>query len=271
MLTILFWNIKKRPLESLIAEIVEAYSVDILLLAECDIESSAMLEELNAISELTSFFHIDNPSGRIAIYHSLNLQWIVPKLDADGLTFYDIDHPHYGKLLIVAAHLPSRLHRTLEDLNFNATRLRVYIEETEEEVGHTRTVIIGDLNMNPFDSGVTSAEGFHGVMSRRVAERRQRRVGGQPRRFFYNPMWSRLGDESIGPPGSYYYNNSSQVNYFWHTFDQVLIRPELLPHFRNENLRVLTQVGTRSLLTTNGLPDSSVASDHLPLLLSLNF
>ena len=271
MLTILFWNIKRRPLECLIAEIVEAYNVDVLLLAECGIANSAMLEELNVISGAPSFSHIGNPSGRIALYHSLNPQWIVPKLDADGLAFYDIDHPQYGKLLVVAAHLPSRLHRTAEDLNFNAIRLRQYIEETEEEVGHTRTMIIGDLNMNPFDSGVASAEGFHGVMSKRIAERRQRQVGGQSRRFFYNPMWSHLGDESIGPPGSYYYNTSSQVNYFWNTFDQVLIRPELLPYFRNENLRILTQVGARSLLTINGLPDSSVASDHLPLLFSLNF
>ena len=44
--------------------------------------------------------------------------------------------------------------------------------------------------MNPFDPGVTSGEGFHGVMDKRIAEKGSRKIVGKVRDFFYNPMWS---------------------------------------------------------------------------------
>lgn len=52
-------------------------------------------------------------------------------------------------------------------------------------------------------------------------------------------------------------------------FDQVLLRPELLSIFRNEELKILTGVSGTSFLTANGLPKRSVASDHLPILFRL--
>jgi hypothetical protein len=51
----------------------------------------------------------------------------------------------------------------------------------------------------------------------------------------------------------------------------VLLRPDLLPYFDNESLEILTSDGEQSLLSANGLPDTSVASDHLPLVFGLNF
>ncbi|MBI3268541.1 MAG: hypothetical protein HYZ53_05920 [Planctomycetes bacterium] len=82
-------------------------------------------------------------------------------------------------------------------------------------------------------------------------------------------MWGRMGDESPGPPGSYYYSSGEQATYFWNTFDQVLIRPSLLSRFVNKDLRVLEGDGKRSFLSKGGLPDPSVAGDHLPLLFRL--
>ena len=125
--------------------------------------------------------------------------------------------------------------------------------------------------MNPFDPGVTSGEGFHGVMDKRIAEKGSRKIVGQVRDFFYNPMWSFLGDESEGPPGTYYYNASSKpLNYYWHMFDQVLLRPELVPLFPYGELKILTDTESDSLMNDRGIPDSSDASDHFPLLFSLN-
>jgi len=60
------------------------------------------------------------------------------------------------------------------------------------------------------------------------------------------------------------------VEFFWHMFDQVLIRPALLNYFDNRNLQILRTAGEVSLVTKNGLPDKS-KSDHLPLLFKLNF
>jgi hypothetical protein len=124
--------------------------------------------------------------------------------------------------------------------------------------------------MNPFEPGVAAADAFHGVMSRRIAQKLVRTVKGEERRFFYNPMWTRFGDHALGPPGTYYYPSSGQVTFFWNMFDQVLLRPELLDCFRDEDLEVLTRAGSTDLLTPSATPDTDSASDHLPLLFQLH-
>ena len=70
------------------------------------------------------------------------------------------------------------------------------VTEAEEQVGHTRTVIVGDFNMNPFEPGMAGILGFQAVMDRRIAQRITRTVDRKEYSFFYNPMWSRLGDLS---------------------------------------------------------------------------
>jgi hypothetical protein len=82
-------------------------------------------------------------------------------------------------------------------------------------------------------------------------------------------MWNFLGDAPSGPPGTYFYSGSAPVTHFWHTFDQVLIRPELLINFKDENVSVLTNAGSNSLLDARGRPDTTNASDHLPLLFKI--
>ncbi len=124
--------------------------------------------------------------------------------------------------------------------------------------------------MDPFEPGMVGAPGLHAIMSRQAASRGQRQVQGESRTFFYNPMWSFLGDLSAGPPGTYYRAPSEQLSYFWHMFDQVLVRPELLDRFDGKDVTVLTTAGDLSLLNSNHIPDSRQGSDHLPLLFRMN-
>lgn len=269
MLTFSFWNLKKRPLQALIAAFAEQYKVDVLTLAECTITREVLLRELNTISSLR-FSLAFSPSQRVIIYTRFPSTWLKPIKDVGGLSIRRLLHPLYSEILLVAAHLSSKLYRTSEEQTIENTWLRGHIEQAEHEVGHARTVILGDLNMNPFEPGMVAANAFHGIMDRRIVARQTRMVQGEERRFFYNPMWARLGDEPPGPPGTYYYNTSSQINYFWNIFDQVLIRPDLLSAFRNEELEVVTQIGSTSLLSANGLPNTAVASDHLPLMFKLH-
>ena len=168
-------------------------------------------------------------------------------------------------ILLVAAHLSSKLFQDSDDQALTSTRFARIIDEQERALGHSRTVVVGDLNMNPFEVGVVGGDALHAVMDKQTVLKISRVIGGQERRFFYNPMWGRLGDGSHGPPGTYYRQSSKQVNYFWNTFDQVLLRPELIPRFDDEELEVVTEIGATSLLTENGIPNLSVGSDHLPL------
>jgi hypothetical protein len=124
--------------------------------------------------------------------------------------------------------------------------------------------------MNPFESGLVSANGLNAVMDRSVAARGERTVQGTVHPFFYNPMWSRFGDGSPGPSGTYYRDSGEHVTFFWNMFDQVLLRPELLARFRSEDLEILDSDGDASLLTPKGRPSRTKASDHLPVLFRLS-
>ena len=123
--------------------------------------------------------------------------------------------------------------------------------------------------MNPFDKGMIGALGLHATMDRRIAQKVERTVQKKTYTYFYNPMWSFLGDASPGSPGTYYYNNSEPITYFWNMFDQVLIRPELLGRFSYSSLKILEQDGDVSFLKKNGQPNPSV-SDHLPIIFKLD-
>jgi hypothetical protein len=57
------------------------------------------------------------------------------------------------------------------------------------------------------------------------------------------------------------------VNHFWNMFDQVLLRPALLPCFDPAGLLVLDRIGENAVLHAGRAAVS--LSDHLPLVLDL--
>jgi hypothetical protein len=106
------------------------------------------------------------------------------------------------------------------------------------------------------------------MMSRSIVAKGARTVAGEACPYFYNPMWSLLGDYSTGPPGTYFYSSSSPITFFWNAFDQVLLRPDLAASFEPGDVKVVDSVGGQSLLTQAGTPRRA-ASDHLPLFLAV--
>jgi hypothetical protein len=141
--------------------------------------------------------------------------------------------------------------------------------EQETKVGHRNTVLVGDLNMNPFEKGLVSANGLNAVSSRQVASRGSRKVLSRQYPFFFNPMWGHFGDRPGHPLGSYYYERAEMVNYFWNVFDQVMVRPDIMDRCDGEGIKILTKVGDKSLLLDDGTPNSKDSSDHLPLLFEI--
>lgn len=144
--------------------------------------------------------------------------------------------------------------------------------ETEEQVsGHRRTILVGDFNMNPFETGLVSSVGLNAVMSRRVASRLTRSAQGRDYPFFYNPMGNHFGDSQSETAGSYYYDAGEHVNYYWHLFDQLLLRPELAERFDPERLSIVKATRSLSLIRSDGRPDDTKGSDHLPLIFEVEF
>lgn len=242
------------------------YSVDVLILAECEMTEVELQCELNN-GQGATYLSPPNHSPRLKILTKLPHGSIVPLLDDGGVSIRKLKPPLGEEFLLVAAHLRSKLHMSESDQMFSATRVRQAIVEAEKSVSHYRTIVIGDLNMNPFEDAMVSAEGMHGVLDRRIAARGFRTVEGKERMFFYNPMWGRMGDTSEGPPGTYFKDMSSYVNHYWNTFDQVLIRPDLLDNYKDDDLIVISKAGGQSLLGSDRINRSF--SDHLPIYLNL--
>lgn len=265
-MNILFWNLNKKSLIDELRSISQ--ECDVVVLAESPLSDASVLKVLNVNRERKFQLPL-NLSTRLKIYVRLNRKAVLSLTDSGGVAIRLITPPLGLDFILVAVHLPSKLHYSPADHSLLSVRLSNAIYEAESRVGHERTIVIGDFNMNPFEDGLVSADGLHAVMDRSTAMREKRIVQGEERKFFYNPMWSRFGDLTKGPPGTYHYSNSGQVCFFWNTFDQVLLRPSLLKYFREEDLKVITNFNGTNLLSVVGKPDKIKYSDHLPIVINL--
>ena len=266
----LFWNLNKKPLERLVADLAELHNVDVLILTECNISTQVMLQSLNSRDD-RMFHRTQSERDKIVIYTRFSPEFLRPLFESSRLTIRRLRLPERDDdVLLAAVHLLDKGNSSDDSQRAASAELASMILSVEKEVGHERTVLVGDFNMNPFEAGVVMATGFHAVMTRALAEGQRRIVQEREYPFFYNPMWGHFGDAGDGPPGTYYYPGAEHLVYFWNMFDQVLIRPALLSIFRNEELKILSAIGERSLVTTKALPDKAVGSDHLPILFRLD-
>ncbi len=269
MATFLFWNLQQKELTTDLVTLCHQHSVDVLILAESSLDEGHLLTALNHQRRRTKFVAPYQPSKYLRFFYKYPSTAINNIADVGRVSIKRLQPPVGIEILLVALHLPSKRFMTEDDQLCHAIEVMQVIQKFEQQLGHTQTLVIGDFNMNPFEKGLVSATGFHAIMDRQIARQQSRKVQGKPYPFFYNPFWGRLGDTSLGPAGTHYYNASSYLNYFWHTFDQILLRPALLNYFSPDQPLVLSKVGPRSLLDRQGKIKSS-ASDHLPVMITLN-
>ena len=270
MIKFLFWNIGKKRLEASVGRLVREHDIDVVALVECEVPTDDMLAVLNDAEE-RAFSPGMTELDDVAVFARLGERSFrtVREDPATRLSIRHLTLPSGTDIFLAVTHLPSKLHWREDSQCHLCIQLADRISGREKGVGHTRTVLVGDLNMNPFESGVVSSLGLHGTMTRRVARRKSRTVLKRQYPFFYNPMWGHFGDGLDGPPGTYCNSRAEAVCHFWNMFDQVLVRPSLLDAFDNDHLKILDTLGGDSLLTARGLPDKSAASDHLPIVFGL--
>lgn len=274
MLTFLFWNLAGQRLIRPLSRLVARHQVDILMLAECPFQPADFLPELNQDNKSTFQYSPDRVWNKIEIYTRFPGNHLEPFREGQRYTIRRLRLEGRQEILLAVVHLPDKSQWKDASQWFEAAQLSTQIREAEKDAGHQRTLLVGDMNMNPFEEGMIAAAGLHAVMTRQTALKEERTVLGQTYPYFYNPMWGHFGDATGTPAGTYYNARSEHVCYFWNMFDQVLLRPELLSAFRNEELQILTTDGERSFLTRSGSPRKSTKehfhSDHLPIVFRLH-
>ena len=268
MLTFLFWNLKGNPLDGIIGDLARVHRVDVLMFAECLIRPATMLTTLNR--DTTEWFLPYSLCRKIAVYTRFPASFLTAIDEDDRTSIRRLTLPGLDEILLVVTHLPSKLWKEDESQDFDMPVIANRIRYNENTVKHQRTILVGDMNMDPFQHGIVAGTGLHAVSARTVAEDGERLINNTTYPYFYNPMWGHFGHTTDGPPGTFY-RSGSTVSYFWHIFDQVLIRPALLPYFDDRELKILSGIGKISFISTKkGLPKADEISDHLPILFRLN-
>lgn len=279
MLTVAFWNIHRKNVVAEVVALAEFLANSspsvgrdvILCLAEpSGIDRSVLGKFLGPGWSLLKF-----TGPRFVIISNIASGQIVEEAIKRSACYIAVIRPTRGtitSLNLCFAHLGSPLGKWYKDTNATteAIELREDTEEFEKGRSEFNTVIIGDLNMDPYDPAMIAAKGLHSAMCRTVAQQGSRTftrkgVKGDPIRIFYNPTWRLLGDQTPqNQPGSFYNPRDITDALVWHCIDQVLVTPSLISLIEPDTPQILTNSGRSDLLTRGGAPRKSI-SDHLPI------
>ena len=262
---IVFWNINKKSIGPALTLLAEEIRPDILFLAEAQMGPVGILNALNS-KKTTYFFNPDPICEKVLMFSKYRDEYVKPATSNLRYTVRTVSVPNYPEFNLMSLHYQSKRNWKTEGQAAHTMELNLAIREFENNTKSKMTLLIGDFNMNPFELGMVQTTGFHSVMSKDIALKGGRSVDGKEYPYFYNPMWSFYGDHGKGDVnGTLYSQLSEPINYFWNIFDQVLIRPDLIPYVNEEAIEIITQLGeSYNLLKKNNLINTSI-SDHLPI------
>lgn len=259
---IIFWNLNKNPDTNLLNELVQSESPEILAIAEVGNPAHEITTSLKKVDQ--QYYHLTPNNSKVEIFTKLstnNRANIIDERRMFGFQF------KYQKTLVNAffVHLQDKVHHnTADQISFSKVYADI-VDDYEDKFGNDISLIIGDFNMNPFEIGMVQSTGFHSVSDFDIAKKINRTIDSIEYDFFYNPMWSFLGDQSLGNvSGTHYYWKSSPTCFFWNIFDQFLVRPKFAQRFQNYQIEILTSLVKTSLVKSNSIIDDQY-SDHLPI------
>lgn len=273
----IFWNLEKKPAcYDVIIDIVIEKNIDVIAIAEFPIgpdETKTFLSKLKTIDSNFEWLQLVTKEKVMVFYNKNNA--IVSNQYNEGKVAIKKISSITSKVnaYVAYCHLESKVNINDEEQAERVTKLKETLCSFEKDIDDKDGFLLlcGDLNMNPFEKGLIKANGLNAVMDSSIAKKYSRKVQGQSYKFFYNPMWGFLGDLGKGNvSGTYYFNPSNHIQYFWNVFDQVLLRPEAIPYFDKEALNILTSTMHYNLLKKSGAIDDKQYSDHLPIIFKLN-
>lgn len=196
MTSFLFWNLHGRRLETVLHRLAVRHEIDVLILAECKIAEGQMLGTLN-MNGRGGFRRIPALASRgLDLYSRLDASCFGPVLqEADHYLIRTFTPPDGIEIVLALAHLASPTHKELRARHSRIVGFAKAIGDAEK--GKDRTIVVGDLNVNPFDDALLDVRGLNAIADRSTIRRKGSRRFGKRQvevfPFFYNPMWSHFG------------------------------------------------------------------------------
>jgi hypothetical protein len=264
-----FWNVNRKDLGSAACLLTESCDLDLLVLCESKSDPDRVVAGLNMLKR-GHYAVVSTLEDRFQIYSRFRQDLVRPRFDAPRCSVVTIDLPGVSVINLMLIHANSANYHSDKSISLELLEMAKTLRMIEREDGHSRSVVVGDFNQNPYSDGLLAANGFHAIMDAKEARKGHRRVQSTDWDYFYNPMWGLLGDHSKGPPGTHYYRGSGLLEQQWHMLDQVIVRPSLLDHFDPERVSIVTNLGAVDLLTMGRRPHRGTFSDHLPIYFEIN-
>lgn len=257
---IVMWNINKQTDSTILLELLNDKSPNLLFLYEAN---ESICEEIENKSDYKCVkSKLKSPKKKLFCLRAKDvaglklLQEYKKRLDIYKLVFSE------NEFIIASLHFPSKLYFKPEAQLCEAIDYATQIRKIENDFKIFKTIILGDFNMNPFDTGMIAANAFNSIISKEIAKTGPRTIQEKQYRYFYNPAWKIYGSD-CDIYGTYYLNNPNHSDLHWNIYDQVLISPEILQscsyNFENINSKKYFNHQQQSF------------SDHTPIYFELKF
>lgn len=270
-INILFWNIYKKNLINVLAEIIMENQIDIIAMAECEnLDVQTLLNHLHAREYFMKLVEICPENEDIKVL-AKNCIKITPKEENKRFSTYQVWN-NEDLVLLSVLHLDSGLFKEESARNIRAERISKQIEKIELEVygdNERKGIVIGDFNLQPYSDGIANVFSFNATRSISKAKKVYREVDKEKCWFYFNPVWKLMGDNAL-VQGSYYSNEDGQdKSIFWYAYDAVLLRPYFIDRFNWDNFRYIFRTENHALVSAETINKKDY-SDHLPILFEIS-
>jgi hypothetical protein len=155
--TVLFWNcnIEKGRLmlqepdkPAIVARFVKRFAVDILILAECTLDSAELIAAFDAVE--LPFEETVSPHERLRFFLRTSNLILEPRSSDDRILVHRLCQDGFEDILIGAIHFYDRRNRPLPESRHGLVEQHyLTLLNAEESIGHQRTLLVGDFNMTP--------------------------------------------------------------------------------------------------------------------------
>lgn len=264
-MNILYWNIKSCSNIVILKEILLEQDIDHVILSDFKDSPDSLIHEISTLQ----YNYIKSVAADTVHFSRWNK-------DLCNNIYYD-RHMNATKvntitgpeIIIIGLHLPSKKNKDENDQYDMSVEYAQRIVTLERQFNNKNIIVIGDFNFNPFEKAMVAHKAFHSVMCENIANEQSRVIDDTEKPFFYNPTWMLYGKNSP-LHGTYFYRSAKSVNYFWNLFDQIIMRPSMIPYFQKEKLNIITKTNNYTLLDIDHTVKIKY-SDHLPIICTFNF
>lgn len=260
-MNILFWNLKRNPLEKYIYQCLIENEIDIAVFAEhSQVDFHSLEKQFDG-----EYHYVEGMGGceKIVLVVTKEIS-VTIRREQNRYAIYSIRYLDQD-FILAGVHLQDRMSSDVNQRIAEIARLKNDVQNLEISSKCKNTIIIGDLNSNPYDPELLQMNAFHAVLFKDVIKRSETRtVDNITYKRLYNPVLLSLSEKGE-KYGSFYYTKGSSTP-IWNCYDQILVSKPLTDRIVEVNY--LKKIGSAPLIRKVA-PNSEI-SDHLPLFVKLS-